>query len=85
MQCEIVPPEFRSTGVGIMNAVATAAGGCGVLLAGFLKRDVGLGTIFAGISLCFLAASALLFVGYGVFIRRDIARAQAGAWSSSSR
>jgi predicted MFS family arabinose efflux permease len=78
-QCEIVPAEFRSTGVGIMNACATAAGGCGVLLAGFLKREVGLGGIFAGISLCFVAAVALLLVGYWKFIRRDIARAQAEA------
>lgn len=75
-QCEVVPPEFRSTGVGIMNSVATASGGCGVLLAGFLKREVGLGGIFAGISLCFFVASALLFFGYWRFMRRDIARAQ---------
>lgn len=76
-QCEVVPAEFRSTGVGLMNAVATAAGGCGVLLAGFLKREVGLGGIFAGISLCFVVAGVLLLIGYRVFIRRDIARAQA--------
>lgn len=75
-QCEIVPPEYRATGVGIMNACATAAGGCGVLLAGVLKRDVGLGGIFAGISGCFLVAAIVLLVGYRWFIRRDIARAQ---------
>ena len=78
-QCEIVPPEFRATGVGIMNAVATTAGGCGVLLAGFLKRDVGLAGIFAGISGCFLIAGGILLIGYGVFMRRDIARARARA------
>jgi predicted MFS family arabinose efflux permease len=78
-QCEIVPPQFRSTGVGIMNAVATASGGCGVLLAGFLKREVGLGGIFAGISVCFFAASILLLCGYRFLIRKDIARAQANA------
>ncbi len=78
-QCEIVPPQYRATGVGIMNAVATAAGGCGVLLAGYLKREVGLGGIFAGISLCFFAASLLLFFGYWRFMRRDIERAQAQA------
>jgi predicted MFS family arabinose efflux permease len=75
-QCEIVPPQFRSTGVGIMNAVATASGGCGVLLAGFLKREVGLGGIFASISVCFFAASILLLCGYRFLIRPDIARAQ---------
>ncbi len=78
-QCEIVPPQFRSTGVGIMNAVATASGGCGVLLAGFLKREVGLGGIFASISVCFFVASILLLCGYRFLIRKDIARAQADA------
>ncbi len=81
-QCEIVPPQFRSTGVGLMNAVATAAGGCGVLFAGFLKREFGLAGIFAGISGLFVLASAVLFVGYRCFIRRDIARAQ--EWAKSA-
>ena len=60
-----------------MNAVATASGGCGVLLAGFLKREVGLGGIFAGISVCFIVAACLLLIGYRFFMRRDIERAQA--------
>lgn len=76
-QCEIVPPQFRATGLGIMNAVATAMGGCGVLLAGYFKAHFGLGSIFATISLCFFAAAALLLVGYRFFLREDIARAQA--------
>ena len=75
-QCEIVPPQYRSTGVGLMNAVSTGAGGCGVLFAGYLKREVGLDGIFAGISGIFLLASAGLMVGYLKFIRRDIERAQ---------
>ena len=76
-QCEIVPARFRSTGVGLMNAVATASGGCGVLLAGYLKRDVGLGGVFAGISLLFVTAGLLLLFGYAKFMRRDIERARA--------
>lgn len=75
-QCEVVPARYRSTGVGLMNFVSTAAGGSAVLLAGYLKRDFGLGGIFAGVSGVFLLASAVLFVGYRWFIRRDIARAQ---------
>ncbi len=78
-QCEIVPPQFRSTGVGIMNSVATGAGGCGVLIAGFLKREVGLGGIFAGIAGVFFLAGLILLAGYRWAIRRDIARAQAMA------
>ena len=76
-QCEIVPAQFRSTGVGFMNAIATASGGCGVLIAGYLKRAVGLDTIFAGISVGFIAAGVVLLVFYRCFIRQDIARAQA--------
>jgi predicted MFS family arabinose efflux permease len=75
-QCEIVPAQFRATGVGVMNCVATAAGGCGVLLAGFLKREVGLAGIFAGISGCFFIAAIVLLIGWRFFMRRDIERAR---------
>lgn len=80
IQCEIVPAQYRSTGVGLMNACATAAGGCGVFLAGFLKEDIGLGGIFAAISGIFVLAGVLLAFGYFACIRKDIARAQ--AWTS---
>ncbi|MFZ9683749.1 MAG: hypothetical protein ACO3DQ_11225, partial [Cephaloticoccus sp.] len=60
----------------------TGAGGMGVLFAGFLKSEVGLAGIFAGIPGVFLLASAVLFTGYLFFIRRDIARAQ--AWSAAA-
>ena len=76
-QCEIVPPQYRSTGIGCMNAIATAAGGCGVFLAGLLKRSLGLGAIFAGIAGIFLLAGIVLLLGYRFFMRTDIARAQA--------
>jgi predicted MFS family arabinose efflux permease len=82
-QCEIVPPQFRSTGVGFMNAIATAAGGCGVLMAGFLKRAVGLNAVFAGISVGFIVAGVVLLVFYRCFMRRDIERAQAFAAANS--
>lgn len=83
-QCEVVPPQFRATGVGLMNACATGAGGSSVLLAGFLKRDVGLEAIFAGISGVFVVAGLVLLVGYHVFVRADIARAQAWAAKTSA-
>jgi hypothetical protein len=54
----------------------------GVLFAGYLKREVGLAGIFAGISGVFVLASVVLFIGYRFFIRRDIARAQ--AWSAAA-
>lgn len=77
--CEVVPPQFRSTAIGFMNCLATAAGGAGVLLAGLLKRDFGLSAIFAGVSVAVLVAGLALLAGYFVFMRRDIDRAQAYA------
>lgn len=76
-QCEVVPRQFRATGLGIMNAVSTAAGGCGVLLAGFLKRSVGLDAIFAGVAGIFAVAGIVLVSGYRLWLPADIARAQA--------
>jgi predicted MFS family arabinose efflux permease len=81
-QCEIVPPQYRSTGIGFMNAIATASGGCGVFLAGLLKRSLGLGTIFAGIAGIFLLAGLALLLGYRFFLRTDIAQAQAAEQGS---
>jgi predicted MFS family arabinose efflux permease len=74
--CEVVPPQFRSTAVGFMNCFATAAGGAGVLLAGVLKEDFGLSTVFAGVSLAILVAGLALLAGYFWYMRRDIERAQ---------
>jgi predicted MFS family arabinose efflux permease len=81
-QCEIVPPQFRSTGVGLMNAVSTASGGCGVLIAGYLKRGIGLESVFAGISIAFIVAGVVLLLFYRLFMRADIARAQEAAVSN---
>lgn len=75
--CEIVPPNMRSTGIGLMNACATAAGGCGVLLAGFLKQGVGLGGVFAGISGAFFLAGMLMLFTYRRWSERDFARGRA--------
>lgn len=78
-QCEVIPAQFRATGIGFMNACATGAGGGGVLVAGLLKREFGLDGIFACISLVFVLAGLLLLVTYRHFIRADIARAQAAS------
>ena len=76
LQCEIVPAPFRSTAVGLMNTISTAAGGTGVLFAGLLKESVGLAGIFAGVAGLFALAGALLLTGYLRLIRRDLTRAR---------
>lgn len=73
--CEVVPPNMRSTGIGLMNACATASGGCGVLLAGFLKAHVGLGGVFAGISGAFFIAGVIMLFTYRRWSRDDFVRA----------
>jgi predicted MFS family arabinose efflux permease len=73
--CEVMPARFRSTAIGLMNTGATAAGGLGVLLAGVLKRALGLEAIFAVISLLFLVAGAGLLLAYRLWIQRDLERA----------
>jgi predicted MFS family arabinose efflux permease len=75
--CEIVPEQLRSTAVGLMNACSTGAGGCGVLLAGYLKGGFGLNAVFAGISGAFILAAVVLLLAYRFSVRGDIARARA--------
>lgn len=75
--CEVIPVQFRSTAVGLMNTCATAAGGAGVLLAGLLKKAFGLDAIFAGISLLFVIAGLALLVAYRYWMPRDTERAAA--------
>jgi MFS family permease len=73
---EVIPAQFRSTAIGIMNTCATAAGGVGVLLAGVLKRAFGLDAIFAGISFLFIVAGAVLVFAYRRWMERDLERAR---------
>ncbi len=77
--CDVVPPELRSTAIGIMNTCATAAGGAGVLLAAVMKSGLGLATVFAAISSVFVVAGLFLLAGYRFFMTRDIARAAQGS------
>lgn len=74
--CEIVPENYRSTGIGIMNTCATAAGGLGVMVAGFLKGSWGLEMIFAGLALLFVIAGGALLFAHRHWMPRDLARAR---------
>jgi hypothetical protein len=71
--CDLLPPNFRSTAVGLANTLNCMAGGIGIFAAGLLKQDWGLGGVFAGVSTLVLAAAFLSFLGYRVFMPRDIA------------
>ena len=67
--CDMIPAEDRSTGQALMNMLNTMAGGGGVLIAGFLKADLGLGGVFAGVSALMLLAALIT----GIVWRKQIA------------
>lgn len=74
--CEVIPPDYRSTAVGIFNTCGTAAGGLGVLLAGILKKDFGLNVIFGASSVIYIIAGFLMLLSYWFFVKRDMDRAR---------
>lgn len=74
--CEVVPPQFRSTAIGIFNTCGSAAGGLGVLLAGLFKKEFGLNMIFGSCSLLYGAAGLMLLLVYYFFTAKDMARAE---------
>jgi MFS transporter, Spinster family, sphingosine-1-phosphate transporter len=80
--CEIVPPAFRSTAIGLLNTCWTAAGGIGVLLAGLFKQDVGLEVIFGSSSFLYILAGLLMLLSYWFYVSKDMARAETYAAAS---
>ncbi len=74
--CEVVPPVYRSTAIGILNTCWTAAGGIGVLLAGLFKKDLGLELIFGSSSFLYILAGLLMMLAYWFTIAKDMARAE---------
>jgi MFS family permease len=72
--CDLLPKTSWSTAVGLMNTTNCFAGGVGILVAGYLKRDFGLGGIFAGTAGIVLVAGVLLLLGYFLFLRKDLER-----------
>jgi MFS family permease len=77
--CEVVPAQFRSTAIGILNTCGSAAGGVGVLLAGIFKKDLGLNVIFGASSFIYILAGLLMLLAYWFSMAKDIARAEAYA------
>ncbi|MBL9216646.1 MAG: MFS transporter [Opitutaceae bacterium] len=75
--CEVVPPPFRATAIGILNTCGSAAGGIGVLLTGFLKQDLGLNLIFGASSFIYVLAGGVMLCSYWFFMERDMAKARA--------
>ena len=70
--CEILPPELRATGIGLMNGINIACGSVGVLLAGVLLKRLPLSTMFATTAFFYLLSSAITQLGYRRYLRRDL-------------
>lgn len=75
--CDLLPRPQRAAALGVANMANCLAGGVGVMVAGFLKADYGLGGVFAGVSVIMLIAAGLLLAGYSLHYRRDRLRIKA--------
>jgi len=71
--CDLLPPNVRSTAVGLMNATNCLAGGIGIFVAGYLKSAFGLGGVFAASSVLLVLAAAILAAAYRFQATKDLA------------
>lgn len=61
--CDALPPDRRSTAIGIMNASNTFIGGVAILVSGFLKSNFELSSVFAANSIIVMAAGLVCLWG----------------------
>ena len=71
--CEILPPNLRATGIGLMNGLNIACGAVGVQLTALLLHRLTLSTMFASTAFFYLCSAAVTFVGYRRYLQRDLA------------
>jgi sugar phosphate permease len=69
--CELLPPEARSTGIGLTNMLACLAGGMGVMVAGAMKAKLGLAGVFASITVVTALCGGMLMFAAMRWVRRD--------------
>jgi MFS transporter, Spinster family, sphingosine-1-phosphate transporter len=77
--CELLPPQVRSTALGMLLASEMAGGGVAVLFAGYVKQNHGLSFAFLCISLLVLLAALSALVAYLFYFDRDLARRSDGS------
>ena len=78
IMCDVLNTRSRSTAIGLANSATCLAGGIGIFVAGYLKKDFGLSGVFGGVSVIVAIAGLLTLAGYLWFIERDLkARGQA--------
>jgi predicted MFS family arabinose efflux permease len=81
--CDLFPKRRRALAFGVMSCGTMISGGLGVLAAGYLKADFGLGAVFAGVSAAILISGLLALAGARWFYERDMRRAKAISMASA--
>jgi len=59
--CEIVPVNLRSTAFSLINLTGCISGGTIAIVAGALKKAIGLGVVFASLAVVILIGGGILF------------------------
>lgn len=70
--CDLLASPYRSTAIGLMNTANCLAGGVGIFATGLLKKEHGLGDVFASISVLVLCVASVNFIGYLFVLPRDL-------------
>ncbi|NWG14349.1 MAG: MFS transporter [Acidobacteria bacterium] len=70
----LVPPEKRSTAMGVSNSLNTIFGGAGALVIGYFRESFGFQSLFGLVPLLIAVAVAGLLMTLAVFLRRDLGR-----------
>lgn len=69
--CELAGPRLRSTALGMLNMANCAAGGVGILWAGFILHTYGLGPAFGSLAVTIALAGVAVLAGYIVVNRQQ--------------
>ena len=73
--CNVSGQDKLSTAFGITNMMNNFAGGAGVFVAGVLKAKLSLTGVFASVTGILILDSLILFLGYFVFLKKDLQKA----------
>ncbi len=74
--CDLVPANRRSIAFGVMNLTSCLSGGAAIMVAGILKAQFGLQSIFGSTGVILVVAGLIMSLGYTKFLAKDLARAK---------
>ena len=71
---DVLPPEVRGRGVGLMNMVGWLGGGTAPVIIGYFAKTLGLGGAIASAGYVYMMGAVVLLLAGAVFARRDVRR-----------